>query len=98
MGRNSYDVILYVNGRRFSKIVIDQHYQLKHHKSITDELIIELVFTLNNRRHKPTSIKPEGFEYYEEDKIKLRNKFYKLIWTINENEDYLGVINCYRRN
>lgn len=37
------------------------------------------------------------FNYFSQDQIGLNGKFYKLIWLLEENESYIGVINAYRR-
>ena len=45
--RKEYTLKLKINDRHLSKVVIDQHYQLKH-PDINDDLILELVKTINN--------------------------------------------------
>lgn len=44
--RNEYKLSLVINERHLSRVVIDQHYQVNH-PEINDELILELVKTLD---------------------------------------------------
>jgi hypothetical protein len=39
----------------------------------------------------------DAFEYYVADQLELKGKRYKLIWLIEHNELYIGVVNAYRR-
>lgn len=86
-----------VNGRLFNRVVIDSHYQSNHSKSITDLLILELVKSLNGSESLPEKILPSGFEIYVDDPIFLGEKSYRLIWTAHPKENYIGVINAFRR-
>ena len=72
------------------------HYEEKHGASITDELILNLVQTLDNGSYEPDDIDGE-YMYFVKDKIGLNGKLYKLIWLLEKNELYVGVINAYRR-
>ena len=37
-----YPLALWFNGRRYTEVAIDPHYQAKHSESVTDDLILEL--------------------------------------------------------
>jgi hypothetical protein len=37
------------------------------------------------------------FFYFSTDKIELNGKFYKLVWLLEEDQIYIGVVNAYRR-
>lgn len=87
-----------INGRHLSLLVIDPHYLVKHADSVTDEIIIELVKMLDGREFTPEKITATGFEYYVEDDMKFNGKTYKLIWLLEGDEIYIGVVNCYRRD
>ena len=76
--------------------MIDPHYEKKHKNSINDALIVELVKTLNGKEFRHITEDPP-YKYFALDKIILNKKFYKLIWILEENENYIGVINAYRR-
>ena len=95
MERFEYDILIVINGRRFSRLVIDQHYREKH-KTIDDNLIIQLVGQLHGEDYEPKGSN-DGFEYYVEDKMKLGTKLYKLVWTLKAHDNYIGIINYYRR-
>lgn len=79
-------------------MIIDSHYELRHKDSINDEIILELVRTLDGAEELPKSIDDEGFEYYVSDRILFKEKMYKLIWLLHENEIFIGVVNAYRRD
>ena len=96
MNRREYATNLRVNSRKISKIVIDPHYEEKHGDSISDEIVVQLVQQLNEREFEVEST--DGtYEYYVTDDLILEDKVYKLIWLLEENEIYIGIINCYRR-
>ena len=76
--------------------MIDPHYELKHADSISDELIVELVKKLDGLEQEADDEDPP-FSYFTSDKIELNGKFYKLIWLLEDNQIYIGVVNAYRR-
>jgi len=41
-----YPAKLYINGRKVDQVVIDPHYEIRHGKEMSDDLILELVGTL----------------------------------------------------
>lgn len=98
MERRQYDISVTINGRQLSHLIIDPHYLERHAASVTDELIIELVKMLDGREFTPEKISSSGFEYYVEDGMKLKGKAYKLVWLLEGEEIYIGVVNCYRRD
>ncbi|MEK6705461.1 MAG: hypothetical protein AABZ06_06710 [Bdellovibrionota bacterium] len=95
--RREYLLKIEVNGRQFNRVVIDSHYQVKHLKSITDPLILELVKSLNGSESLPEKVLPSGFEIYVDDPVFLGEKPYRLIWTAHPKENYIGIINAFRR-
>lgn len=98
MAKREYPTSLIINGHKITKVVVDPHYELRHRDSINDEIILELVRTLDGAEELPQSIDDNGFEYYVSDKISLNDKLYKLIWLLHEDEIFIGVVNAYRRN
>ncbi len=95
--RREYPIKISINGRSINKVIIDTHYEEKHKGSVSDEIILKLIVMLDQRAFDPVKTRGE-FEYYVEDKMRLDQKFYKLIWILHESEVFVGVINCYRRN
>ena len=77
-------------------MVIDPHYELKHSDSISDEVILELVQLLNGGTF-PIQEKIGQFEYFATDGLKMNEKLYKLVWLLEDNELYIGVVNAHRR-
>ncbi len=96
MKRREYPLSIEVNGRLISKVIIDPHFEVKHSKSINDEIILELCKLLDNGTF-PLHTEDEKFEYFVTDNLKLNGKRYKLIWILEDNDIYIGVVNAYRR-
>lgn len=96
MNRREYSISVTVNGRRITKVVIDPHYELKHSDSVSDNLILNLVELLDGGTF-PLQEKSGMYEYYVTDGLKLGERLYKLVWLLEDNELYIGVVNAYRR-
>jgi hypothetical protein len=96
MDRNGYLVRMTVNGVKIRKVIIDPHYKKKHSASITDDIFLELVKTLDGKYFDADDEK-NPFLYFVTDKIGYNGKYYKLIWLLENREMYVGVINAYRR-
>lgn len=94
MGRREYIVCIRLNGVFITKVIIDSHYEKKHSASIDDEIILSLVQTLDGKTFEPVDKKSSY--YYFVDSLSLNNKKYKLIWPLEDNEVYIGIINAYR--
>ncbi len=83
-----------VNGIRIKEVIIDPHYEVKHSKSINDELILRLVNELDGRIEAP-DIKKGKYSYFA-TLVNLGRKSYRLIWLIEDHALYIGVVNTYR--
>lgn len=95
MQRREYPVKLTVNGRKIERVIIDPHFELKH-SDVSDEVILALVKKLDGGQYEPDDSN-DVFEYYVADQLELKGKKYKLIWLLEQNELYIGVVNAYRR-
>lgn len=93
--RNIYPAKLTVNRREINQIIIDPHYK-ENHPYMSDELICELVKELDQRRFAPKDRK-SPWTYFETD-ITSENKNYRLVFCLEDNKNYLGVIHCYRKS
>jgi hypothetical protein len=92
--RTTYCVSTVLNNKLFTEIIIDQHYKFKH-PDINDELILKLVKLLNGLKLTPT-VNNKKFAYFVLDPHYLNKKPYRLIITLEEGFDYIGVINAFR--
>lgn len=95
MERRSYKInSIIVNGKIYSEVIIDPHYEEKHAEYINDELILSLVKLLNGRFEVPVDSK-DGFDYFATI-ISLNSKYYRLIWLLEGDAVYIGIINAFR--
>ncbi|MEO5971150.1 MAG: hypothetical protein ABIQ95_14575 [Bdellovibrionia bacterium] len=93
--RRTYSVQLTINGRLINEVVIDPHYEIKH-PDINDNLILELVKTLDGKDFQLESRDGE-WEFYMLDRIDYLDKQYRLVWCFRDECLFIGVINCFRR-
>jgi hypothetical protein len=96
MSRREYSINITVNEIMITKVIIDPHYEEKHAESINDEIILELLNSLDGKIFEPDDEK-EPYSYFVTDRIEFKGKQYKLIWLLEGHEIYIGVINAYRR-
>ena len=95
MSRRTYKIeTIVINELSVHHVVVDDHYMVKHSDHISDELILELVKLLNGIDQQPDkSIR--GFSYFV-NLLMFDKKQYRLIWLLEDNQIYIGVINAYR--
>ena len=96
MKRCEYPIQIQVNGRNIHKVIIDPHYEVKHSETMTDELILDLVHLLDQGTF-PVQDCDDNFEYFVTDGLVLGSKKYKLVWLLENNKMYIGIVNAYRR-
>ncbi len=95
MQRRSYKIDpIIVNEKIYYEVIIDSHYEEKHSEHINDELILSLVQRLNGRFEIPVGTKGE-YSFYLSI-IELKRKRYRLVWLLEENAVYIGVVNAFR--
>ena len=92
-GRREYALKLQLNGKSFSRLVIDPHYE-ENHPDMNDQIIIGLVSSLNHRFH-PIATTRDNFKFLVVDPLWWKGKPYRLILTYCE-DDFLGVVNAFR--
>lgn len=95
MKRREYEIDIVFNGIGIKKVIIDPHFELKHAASINDQIILALVQKLDGLSIPPEEEKPP-YSYFVED-LSLNNKIYRLVWLVEDDQIYIGVINTFRR-
>lgn len=78
-------------------VIIDPHFEIKHSKTMDDEVILALVQNLDGRELEPVAIDRDGFRYFKTEPMYFKGKAYRLIWLIDPDEEYIGIVNCFRR-
>lgn len=96
MGRQEYDIKITVNGRRINKVIIDSHYEEKHSDSVDDQIVLGLVRQLDGQFFEPDG-SDATYTYFVIDKMLFDKNLYKLVWLLEENKLYIGIVNAYRR-
>ena len=87
-----------VNDKEVDEIIISSHYEINHSAYMKDEIIVEVVKTLNGRVFPVEDRKPNpNREFFMLDNILYQDKKYRLVWCLWEDNSYLGVINCFRK-
>ena len=67
-----------------------------HSDTVTDELILGLVAQLDGGDFSPEAV-VDSFEYFTADNLIVNEKKYRLVWLIERDELFIGVVNAYRR-
>jgi hypothetical protein len=93
--RNEYALRLVINGFRLNRVVIDQHYRVKHSESVNDVLILELLKDLDGGVF-PIEAMRGDFQYFTVEPVFRENRPYRLILLLCIGESYLGVVNAFR--
>lgn len=94
--RRSYPIQITVNGRLIVEVIIDPHYEAKHSGSIDDRLILDLVSVLDGKFYRAEMTKA-GFQYFVADPLEFRGVTYRLVWLLEDDKLYIGVVNAFRR-
>lgn len=94
--RRDYKISITVNSISVTRVIIDPHYELKHSDSVDDATILNLVQLLDGQTFAPEAER-DGFQYFKTDPLDLNGVNYRLIWLLEKNEIYIGVINAFRR-
>jgi hypothetical protein len=95
--RPEYPLKITINGRNLSHVIIDQHYRVKHGQSMNDDVILDLVKTLDGKKFPPDRVQGEN-EYFTVEPVFRLEKPYRVILVLCLTNDYLGVVNAFRVN
>lgn len=75
-------------------MIIDSHFEGKHRSYMSDALILKLVTELDGRRELPEA-KTEQYSYFA-TLVEHGEKKFRLIWLLEKDAIYIGVVNAYR--
>ena len=93
--QSRYDIDpITVNGIRIVHVVIDMHYREKHSDHMNNDLILRLVKGLDGRRELPET-RTDNYSYFA-TLIELDGKQFRLIWLLEDDAIYIGIVNAYR--
>ena len=84
---------LRINGKVINKVIIDEHVD-KHIDHIDDSLVLKIVTLLDGRDFTPIR-NQDGFNYFATN-INYESKCYKLVWLLENDYFYIGVITLFR--
>jgi hypothetical protein len=96
MAFRSYDVHLIVNGIKFNKVEIDDHYEEAHADHMDDQIILELVRGLNQQILEPVKEYDDGLKVFVTEPLILRHKPYRLVWFYYTGTHELRVRTAFR--
>jgi hypothetical protein len=95
--RPEYPLQISLNGRNLGRVVIDQHYRVNHDESMNDQIILDLIKTLDGKKIPPERTQGE-FEYFTVEPVYRFEKPYRVVLVLCLTDDYLGVVNAFRVN
>ena len=95
-GRREYELgePIVINGHKHNRIIIDQHYKLKH-PEMNDLLIIEIIKSMRWRNYIEQDRK-SPFSYFAYELLFKDGKSYRVIFLLCDDQDYIGIINAFR--
>lgn len=76
------------------QVIIDPHYEVKRSGHIDDDLILQIVRKLDGRFELPES--KTGVYSYFTTLVEYESKKYRLVWLLEDNALYVGVVNAFR--
>jgi hypothetical protein len=86
-----------VNKISIKEIYIDPYWKKHQDEGISEELIIELVKLLDTKRSEAGK-RYDDWVYYAEEPLFFNDKAYCLVWCLEDDKNYLEVIDCYRES
>ena len=94
MARRSFQIqVITVNGRPIREVIIDDH-ATENHPDVTDDTILDLVRLLDGIEQAPDDEKLP-YEYFA-TLLPLEEKQYRIVWLLENEKLYIGVITAYR--
>ncbi len=96
MSSRIFDLHLVISGVRFTKVEIDDHYKEKHRDHMTDELILDLVKSINHLDLDPVKEYDDGLKIFVVEPLVLNRKPYRLVWFYYEGSHSITVRTAFR--
>ncbi len=96
--RNEYALRVRLNRRLFNRVLVDDHYKVKHHRRMNDMLILRLVKSLEGTLLDYQTVTTDGWQIMVKDPVYDEDKTYRLVLCTHPDENYIGVINAFRRS
>ncbi len=97
MKYRTHPFLVTVNRIRFVEVWIDPHYETSHGDTMTDALILALVWQLDGRIYNSQSESVNGYSFFVSD-VCHNEKPYRLVWLTPSGNGYLGVRTAFRRS
>ena len=92
--RREYEIgPLVINNRVIQRLIIDPHVD-RHADHIDDDLIKQIVRRLHGGAYRPVK-QEDGFSYFA-TKVEISERWYKLIWLLEKDFLYIGVITVFK--
>jgi hypothetical protein len=92
--RKEYNQRLKINHHQIRLVIIDQHYK-ENHPDVTDEIILDLVRSLDGEDF-PIESERGDFQYFTVEPVFKDDAPYRIVMVLCIYDDYLGVINAFR--
>jgi hypothetical protein len=94
----SYSFNAVINNHHVSTVLIGRHYLIKHSSDMNDDLILQIISTLDGLTF-PVDSTTNGIDYFVADvEFGSPAKTYRIIWLFEGDKmEILGVVNAYRR-
>ncbi|MCE8163298.1 MAG: hypothetical protein I3273_03920 [Candidatus Moeniiplasma glomeromycotorum] len=87
--------LITVNRISIKEIYIDPHWRKHEKEGISEELIIELVKLLDKKRFF-FGKRYDDWVYFTNEPWFYNDKAYCLVWCLEDNQNYLEVVDCFR--
>ena len=93
--RHEYPLLVHINGLTLTRVVIDQHYAEKHIESVNDQIILDLVKSIDGEDFLIESERGD-FQYFSAEPVFQNDEPFRLVMLLCIHDDYLGVVNVFR--
>jgi hypothetical protein len=92
--RAEYNLVIRINSHEIRRVIIDQHYKINH-PDVTDEIILDLVKSLDGEDF-PVQAERGEYQYFATEPVFRDQAPYRIVMVLCIFDDFLGVINAFR--